>query len=100
MLEDGGNCLLALPGKPHIQLRSVNVVNNGIFMEEVTKDNNNDDHQGHIEPIVSYVVLDEDKDEKQKHKHLITSGADGRVVQWKVVANPKVEDSYTIEFVR
>jgi len=69
--------VLALPGKAHLQLRSVDLLDNGSFaVKESTKqDQNSDPAKGHIESIVALTSVGE---------HIVSSGRDGKVILWKL----------------
>ena len=68
--------VLALPGKAHVQLRAVNVLNDSLIVEDVEpKVANDDPSKGHIESIVALTSVDD---------HVVSSGRDGRVILWKL----------------
>lgn len=67
--------VLALPGKDHLQLRSVSLLGEKVMIEESEQEVNSDPSKGHIEPIVALASSGE---------HVVSSGRDGRVVLWSL----------------
>ena len=68
--------VLALPGKDHLQLRSVSLLGEKVMIEESEQKVNSDPSKGHIDSIVALTSFGE---------HVISSGRDGRVVLWSLV---------------